>query len=81
MGQYLVNMCVPPVSFSLEVANNNIPSRFPDRVGRVVIDGVADAHMWSSKFEASLLPHQHCGLIVTYSCPPISTTTVLPQLD
>ena len=51
MGQYLVNMYVQ----ALHAARRDVLTscRFPDRVGRVVIDGVADAAAWASKSTSS----------------------------
>lgn len=44
-----------------------IYSRFPDRVGRVVIDGVVDAIAWASTFSPSV--HEYARPDMPYSAP------------
>lgn len=52
LGMYLVNMSVllKEEQFLVCLPNTDSIDRFPDKVGRVAIDGVADATAWSCKF-------------------------------
>ncbi|TFY72293.1 hypothetical protein EVG20_g726 [Dentipellis fragilis] len=49
LGQYLVNMSVfAGLNSHSDILINTVKRRLPDRVGRVVIDGIASVELWTS---------------------------------
>ena len=79
MGQYLVNMYVRRSMDHFHVLIRLC--RFPERVGRVVIDGVADADVWTSERSLSNCLSPNLALRLVCRLSPLPRGSNLAQLD